>query len=351
MTELLGVFLTMGMAAVATAQNTVPISIGLRETGAGGGAAFTNVGDDGGFAGGIEWINLDGQTLTLDGTWQQFTFDLAMDPVTLFAGATANGMLEGGYGTIEHIRILNNNGVTEPITIFVDDVVNEYDDTNGRRIVATVEDFEGYGHGDEVMFQEPGFSGSTAGNINAGATGGVNNFVASRPIGAMQSDFQFVDNSPTRWLRLTTFNAINRPNPQVRFDGNATITFWMRGGTCQENLGGQGPGTVITEMCGTGLALGESSTYHLAGAQPNAPGALAFSQPNDPDLPILGGTLVSGTGLVTTAGIAADANGEFSVSVPGVMAVGDIVCQAAMLDNTQAMGIAFSNALLIRIGQ
>ena len=110
----------LGLASLTVAQApTVKISIGVRETGANG-AIFTNIGDNGTAGGGIEWVNKDAQTLTLDGTWQQFTFDFATDPITAFAGSTANGVIDGLFGTLEHIRVLNDTGYTGPVTIWID---------------------------------------------------------------------------------------------------------------------------------------------------------------------------------------------------------------------------------------
>ena len=60
------VLVALGLAAAAGAQS-VQISIAVRETGFASGP-FTNIGDNGGATGGIEWVNRDGQTLNLDGT-------------------------------------------------------------------------------------------------------------------------------------------------------------------------------------------------------------------------------------------------------------------------------------------
>src|SRR5690606_29366628 len=90
--------LALGLASTASAQ--LAISIGIRETAAGGGS-FTSIGADGGSLGGIEWVNRDAQTLVLDGTWQQFTFNIATDPLTGFAGTTANSVLDGAFGVLE----------------------------------------------------------------------------------------------------------------------------------------------------------------------------------------------------------------------------------------------------------
>ena len=99
------------------------ISLGIRETNnVPPPAIFSNAGT----VNGIEWVNLDGQTLVADGTWQLFTFTPATDALTAFAGATANGVLTPGIevATLEHIRILNSDGITAPIRLWVDDVTN-----------------------------------------------------------------------------------------------------------------------------------------------------------------------------------------------------------------------------------
>lgn len=195
------------------------LSIGVRETG-GTGAAFS----DGGSAGGIEWVNLDGQPLTADGTWQLFTFTPSTDTLTAFAGTTANGVLDTEWGVLEHIRIRNTDGITAPVQLWIDDV------TNTSREIA-VEGFEGFAVGDEVMFHEPQFSGSTTSNIDDTGTSAVSEAEAKSGSRSYQVDFQFVDDIPTRWIRLTSFNVGNLPNPLLHLDdpGAATaptISFW-----------------------------------------------------------------------------------------------------------------------------
>jgi hypothetical protein len=66
------------------------------------------------------------------------------------------------------------------------------------------------------MFQEPGFSGSTSANLLPGSTTLVSNSMANSGSQSLQADFQFVDNTPTRWIRLTSFGTPNQPNPRVR---------------------------------------------------------------------------------------------------------------------------------------
>ncbi|MDA0932659.1 MAG: hypothetical protein O3C51_04300 [Planctomycetota bacterium] len=350
MKNLTTALVALGIAATATAQApTFSISIGLRETGFAG-VPFTTPGDNGGTTGGIEWVNRDAQTLTMDGTWQQFTFDLGNDPISAFAGSTANGVLEGTHGTLEHIRILNSGGYTGPITLWIDDVTNQYQDPASGPTTVNFGTFSGYNEGDEVMFQEPGFSGSTSSNVVAGGTAGVDNFSASRSA-SYRVDLQFVDGAPTRWCRLTTFNARNQPNSFVKFDQGSTVTFWMRAGVQQQNLGSQGPGTAIAEMAGTGLLVGQTSTYYTSGAPAAAPGALLVSFPGLPDFPILGGNLVSGTGLIFSVPLSSDLDGRSSLSFPGTATVLDLVWQSGFLDVTQPFLTTFTNAVQVAYGQ
>ena len=105
MGKLTTVFCSLVFSTAAVGQ--LQISIGVRETGFAGGA-FNGIGGDGGSGGGIEWIDLDAQPLFVDGTWQQFSFSLPSAAVTAFAGSSANGTLEGSYGTLEHVRVRNS---------------------------------------------------------------------------------------------------------------------------------------------------------------------------------------------------------------------------------------------------
>jgi len=220
------------MFAASAMGATLSISIGVRETDAGGGPD-NGIGGNGGSTGGIEFINLDGLTLALNNTWQQFSFDVAAanfnGQVTPFAGATANGVLDGSYGTLEHIRI-KSNGNTAPISLWIDDVVNTIDPAGPPppQSVLIGNGFEGFADGTQVMFLDPGFSGSTTANVLAGSTSGVDSSMFLNGAASYRVDFQFVDNDPTRWVRLTSFNALNVPNPIVRFDQSSVVSFWMK---------------------------------------------------------------------------------------------------------------------------
>jgi hypothetical protein len=199
------------------------VSIGIRETGGTG-----PIGSDGGTNGGIEFVNLDGQTLVADGTWQLFTFTPATDPLTAFAGSTANGVLDTEWGVLEQIRFRNTADGATAYRLWIDNL------SNRSSIESGTIDFEGFPVGAEVVFQEPGFSGSTAANLNTANLNfaGVDDSMAFAGTQSYLVEFEFIDDDPSRWVRLTTFNAANLPNPAVKLSDpsgqHPTISFYAR---------------------------------------------------------------------------------------------------------------------------
>ncbi len=238
----------IGIAALilvqpAAAQN-LAISLGIRETEAGGGPIGVPLGGDGGTTGGIEHVNRDGQSLLLDGSWQLFTFNFQSDPVTAFAGLTANSLYDGTRGTFEAIRIRNTEGHTQPIRLWVDQIVN-----TSPRAAEVITGFEGYGNGTEVMFNAPKHSGSTFANLTGPNSALTTDIVAYAGSSSLEVNFQFVDNDPARWVRFYTFNAPNLPNPVIDFSPGNTVTFAMRGLLVPE------PGSAVLLMIGAVGAL------------------------------------------------------------------------------------------------
>jgi len=220
--------LVAALAASAVNAASLDISIGIRETG-GSGPTFSNAGA----SGGIEFVNQDGQSLVADGTWQQFTFTPSVDTLLAFAGATANGVLDTDWVSLEMIRVRNSDGITLPIRMWVDAV------SNTTSTGTATQNFGTYAVGtSQVMFQYASFSGSTSGNIvgppsNPGdiSTSIVSDSDAFDGDRSVQMDFQFIDGTPTRWARITTFGAPQLPNPaflarEAQF--NPTISFWAK---------------------------------------------------------------------------------------------------------------------------
>lgn len=209
---------------------SLQVSIGIRETQINVPGTIP-IGGNGGSTGGIEWVNLDGQTLVLNNTWQHFSFHIPTATFTPFAGASANGILDGSGGVLEHIRLLNIDGATDPITVWIDTVQNDFNPAGPPPPQSVVfGSFEGFADNTEVMFQEPRFSGSTSGFLALFPNfAGVDNTVAHDGLASYRTEFQFINNTTTNWLRLTTFNALNSPNPAITFDEDSTVSFWMMG--------------------------------------------------------------------------------------------------------------------------
>jgi hypothetical protein len=111
--------------------------------------------------------------------------------------------------------------------IYIDDVIQTW--SGGTTVIA---DFENYAvNGADVLFRYPGFSGSTSGNILAGSTAEVTDEMAQSGTQSYRTEFEFIDDAATRWLRLTTNNTANIPNPAVWFveDGfTPTISFSLK---------------------------------------------------------------------------------------------------------------------------
>ncbi len=218
--------LVMAAPILAGPAPTLQVSIGIRET-----MTTMPIGANGGTTGGIEFVDLDSQTLVLDGTWQQFSFDIPTATLTAFAGATANGMLDGTMGTLEHIRFRNNGNSPGTITLWIDDINNVFDPPGPPPPVETlIQNFEPPAMvGTEVTFQEPRFSGSTSAFLAMlPNTSLVTDTVANTGVQSDQVDFAWLNPADTAaWLRLTTFQTPNAPNPAIDF-GQA-VSFWVRG--------------------------------------------------------------------------------------------------------------------------
>jgi hypothetical protein len=210
----------LGAAQAAQAQ-TFAISFGIRETG-----SPANIGENGGTVGTIEWVNIDAQTLVADGTWQQFTFNFQSDPLTPFTG---NGAYDGTRGVLEHIRVRNIGGVTDTLTMWIDDIVNTVSGT--PTVVSGFEPTDPFPAtiGTEHVFQEPRFSGSTQSFLaNDPDTTLVTDQQFHSGTQSNQADFAFNTSDPTSWLRLTTFQTPIQPNPTIDFSNGNSLSFWLR---------------------------------------------------------------------------------------------------------------------------
>jgi hypothetical protein len=209
-----------GASFVASASaQSIAVSLGVRETG-----TEEPIGADGGINDGIEWVNRDLTSIPLDGGWHLFSVSFPGAALTPFAGTTADGLYSTTRGVLEHLRLFNEDLITDPIRIYLDDLI--VTDAFGNAFNLG---WEGLPLGSEHIFQEPGLSGSTLSNLVDAGSSAVTDSMAYSGTQSYQVDFQFVDADPTNWLRLTTFASgdLTGGNPTIDFQGS--LSFRIKG--------------------------------------------------------------------------------------------------------------------------
>ncbi len=197
------------------------LSVGVRETGGAG-----PVGDNAGTANGIEWIGPaekiggapQGKPITPGPTWQAMTFDPGVDDILAFAGSGANGVIGQTWGALEHFAITpdgdNPDRSVGVYNIYIDNI---------RSGGVLLTDFEAFTTGStDVLLRAPTFSGSTSGNLNP-PPNSVEIAGIGNPGKSINTQFHFVDSAENRWVRLTTNNTANLPNPFIRLDQPLTF--------------------------------------------------------------------------------------------------------------------------------
>ncbi len=225
----LSIFLLAASAAAQLSAAELRFSLGVRET---NNAAGTALGSNGGASGSIEWVgrpndgvDLDVTLVPADNAWHPVTFDLNAGP---FRGFTGDHVLSSttGLGVLEHLRIANTTDGYKRYKVYIDDVVNT---VNGVPTVLT--NFDSAAVGDEVMFQDARFSGSTTANLQTTPnSNGVTNALAFSGANSYLLEFEFVNDSPAgvggagTWARVTTNSAVNLPNPVIGVPGGSTNT-------------------------------------------------------------------------------------------------------------------------------
>lgn len=183
--------------------------------------------------------------------------------------------------------------------------------------------FEGYANGTEVMFQHPLYSGSTSEHL---ATMPDVNEVTDE-VAAFDGDkcfklgWQFVDTTSERWLRATSYNAANVPNPTIELDKPIRVRLRLDSGSLLVTLGvretgttapvGQDGGTTGTiEWVGASSAVGFAPQGKLLTADPGVWQTLVFDPGSDPILGFTGdGVLSSPTNRGTLEHLAFSSTG------------------------------------------
>jgi hypothetical protein len=104
------------------------LTLGVRETGTTAACA-----GNGGTSGGIEWVGATsaqagpsapvGKLVNQKDQWVTVKFDIRRDPIRAFAGASANGTIDGDTGTIEHLAFTPTDSANlGPYIVYIDDV-------------------------------------------------------------------------------------------------------------------------------------------------------------------------------------------------------------------------------------
>ncbi len=212
------------------------ISIAVRE-----GTASTTIGAASAATAAIEWVNAPGVQVTTDGTYQLVTFTFGTDAATYFAGTAGagqtNNFIDGNFAGLEHLRIVNTNGITKPSSIYIDEVIST--PSGGSPVVLT--DFlsipTAIANGTtNVLFREPAISGSTsqnfARNFQSSAVTNVGPDGVTDPANqAGRVNFRFSTpdavTSSTGWGRAiaSSTNAAIPANPTIAVSPGSTLTF------------------------------------------------------------------------------------------------------------------------------
>ncbi|HRX84401.1 MAG TPA: family 10 glycosylhydrolase [Phycisphaerae bacterium] len=111
--------------------------------------------------------------------------------------------------------------------------------------VATLADFEGYANGTRVLFQLPRYSGSTSTDLLASpnvaaVTDAVPGFSGD---GSLEVSWEFVDDSPERWLRLTTNQVAIGGDPTIELDRPIRVRLRLDSGRLRVCAGVRETGT------------------------------------------------------------------------------------------------------------
>jgi len=198
------------------------VCIGIRETNDTG-----PLGTPGGTTGQIEWVGASaivngapiGLAVPLQAGWQTLTFN-PLDPngIKAMPGGGGDNVITATRGVLEHLAVTVDPNSADRSSgryvIFVDDVVNVGAGAGGSDFV--IADFESFNVGDEVLFQEPTYSGTTVGNLSypPSASACTDAQAASGTKSELLTWF-FRDTQSRRWARITTAGTPNLRQPII----------------------------------------------------------------------------------------------------------------------------------------
>ena len=236
-----------------------------------------------------------------------------------------------------------------------------YDDESWSVYVAStppcttfrIADFDAYANGARVLFQLPRYSGSTSGDLattpNVAQVTDTITAYSTPKCNIVQ--WQYLDTDPQRWLRLTTSNATNIPNPTVELDrpirvrlrldsGSLRLAVGLRETGTTADLGADGGTTGNIEWVGAATATNGAPQGKLVEAMPGVWQTFIFDPRVDPILGMTGdGVLYTTNGqgvLEHLAFSVVDSVGPFTVYIDNV----DLLCESPVLGDVDSDGDA-----------
>ncbi len=161
--------------------------------------------------------------------------------------------------------------------------------------------FEEFPLSTQVVFRNPRYSGSTSGHLAASPDVALvtNAVPAATGAQSMQVQWGWIDTDPSRWMRLTTANAVGKPNPAVDLRRPIRLRLRLDSGQLRVCLGIRETGAVVAigdngGTSGTIDYLGASSLIDgaprgvLVTAQPGIWQTLTFLPGQSPSAPFTG---------------------------------------------------------------
>ncbi len=194
------------------------LSLGIRQTNPSGA-----VGEDGGIGPTteIEWI-IDpanacstappqGFLIEPEPAWQTVTFD-PTNALAICNFNAGNSSFDGHTkGVLEHLAVSADPNSLDvgPYTLYVDNIVSAG--------VTLADGFEApLVAGDQAIFRQPSFSGSSGPHIIAPPNASVvDDTQADTGSQSVRIEWRFIDEGANRWIRVTTNTTANFPNPIV----------------------------------------------------------------------------------------------------------------------------------------
>jgi hypothetical protein len=116
---------------------------------------------------------------------------------------------------------------------------------------------------------------------------------------------------------------------------------------CQPNLGFHGPGTAFFSACGQALATGGSTNLLMVHAPASTPAVVGIGLAAAP-IPLLGGAWVPNPAVLVVP-VVTDAQGAWSLDIPGGGGPVDLVLQLAYLDAATPFGVGLTNAVELQV--